>query len=561
MSETVQSSALSLIPSDLNTGPYVDDVIYNVISNQDQRVLALQAGSVEMDTSFFDPVHLPVFDADPDINVYSAPRNGYGHLTINCRDYPLNISGLRRAFAYAYDKTRVTSEILDGFGQEHDSVVPYPNGWCIEDQFSYHYYSAQVVTGNQILDDLGFDIDGVTGYRLAPNDDPFEIVIEYASSSVEIGGGVAQIVVDALTALHIDARTQASDFNDYTSRLDNHGAYDMVFYAQNFYSNDVDWLAYTYWGDYADTPYQNPCNYQNATYDSWRDQLLYSTTYQDVYEAASEMQENLQYNVPRLVVYENTYLQAYRNDKFTGHVEDFSQYISGPWTMRKIHWLNGSPGGQIPVAIGQEPDSFNIFTTNSAYSTTILSNLYSSLYKQGPDLTPWPDLVDSMQVETHADNVAVPSGYTRYTIDIISNATWSDGIPLTAEDVVFTFIYLDESAAYGNPAGAELMGLAIVVGTLGIRYSHQTLKSLVDPICSMTITLEIGIGLQRIHYTITYLRILHLQSVQQLRLNTWKGLLETRLYGLHQMTIHFYILSSWIQTQHLLQLAYGMDQI
>ncbi|MHA2236598.1 MAG: ABC transporter substrate-binding protein, partial [Candidatus Thorarchaeota archaeon] len=351
VSGTEQVVALDT-PSDLNTGPYVNDVIYEVISSQDQRILALQAGTVEMDASFFDPVHLPVIDADPDISVYSALRNGYGHLTINCRDYPLNISGLRRAFAFAYDKTRVTSEIMDGFSREHDSIVPYANGWCVEDQFTYHYYTAQVATANQLLDDLGFVIDGVTGYRLAPNGDPFEIVIEYASTSVQIGGGVAQIGVDALTALDIDARTQASDFNDYISRLDSHGDYDMVFYAASFYTNDVDWLAYSYWGDYADTPFQNPTNFDNATYDSWRDQLLYSTTYQDVYEAAQEMQNILQYNVPRLIVYENTYMQAYRNDQFTGHVEDFSQYISGPWTMRKIKLLDGSPGGQVPVAIG-----------------------------------------------------------------------------------------------------------------------------------------------------------------------------------------------------------------
>ena len=119
------------VPSDLNTGPYVDEIVYKVIANQDQRILALQAGVIELDNSFFDPVYLSQLDSDPDIDIFSALRNGYGHLTINCRDYPLNISALRRAFAFAFDKTEVTVEILDGFSQEHDSIVPYPNGWCI----------------------------------------------------------------------------------------------------------------------------------------------------------------------------------------------------------------------------------------------------------------------------------------------------------------------------------------------------------------------------------------------------------------------------------------------
>ncbi len=56
----------------------------------------------------------------------------------------------------------------------------------------------------------------------------------------------------------------------------------------------------------------------------------------------------------------------------------------------------------------------------------------------------------------HSDNPAVPVGHTRFTIDIIQNATWSDGTPLTADDVAFTYVYQYESAAYGNPAGTDL---------------------------------------------------------------------------------------------------------
>jgi len=230
----------------------------------------------------------------------------------------------------------------------------------------------------------------------------------------------------------------------------------MVFYAANFYSNDVDWLAYEFWSEYAGVEYQNPTNFQNATYDSWRDQLINGTTYEEIYEAAAEMQKILQYNVPKLVVYENTYLQGYRNDQFTGHVEDYGRYIAGPWTMRKIHRLDGFPGGTVPVAISEEPDSFNIFVTNSAQSAAILSNLYSSLYKYGPDLNPWPDLATNLLTETHSINPAVPVGHIRFTVDIIQNATWSDGEPLTAEDVAFTYTYAVESGVYFNPAGTDL---------------------------------------------------------------------------------------------------------
>jgi len=442
----------------LQTGPYVDEVIFRVIANQDQRILALQAGEIEMDTSFFDPVYFPQLDADPDISIHQGIRNGYGHLTINCGKYPLNISGLRRAFAFAFDKTKVTEEVMNGFGIEHDSLVPQPNGWCAEDQFDFHYYTAQPEVGNQILDDLNFTIDAETGFRLAPNGTPFEIIIEWAAGPSQ--SIVADLGVDALHSLHINADDRATDFNELISSLDSHGDYDMIFYVVNFYDNDVDWLAYEYWSEYADVYDENPSNFVNETYDSWRDQLLHSSTYEEVYEASAEMQKILHYNVPRLVVYENTYIQGYRNDQFTGHVEDLGKYISGPWTIRKIHNIDGTFGGAIPIAVDIEFESFNFFETVSSISAKhyalISDNLYSSLFKQGPDLTPQPDLAENLLIELHSDNPAVPDGHTRFTIDIIQNATWSDGTALTADDVAFTYVYQYESEVYGNPAGTDL---------------------------------------------------------------------------------------------------------
>ncbi|TFG34101.1 hypothetical protein EU527_05310, partial [Candidatus Thorarchaeota archaeon] len=234
--------------------------------------------------------------------------------------------------------------------------------------------------------------------------------------------------------------------------------YDMTFYTAGFYSNDVDWLAYEYWSEYADVPNQNPTNFVNVTYDSWRDQLLYGTTYEEVYEAAAEMQKILHYNVPRLVVYVNTYLQAYRTNQFTGHIEDLDNYIAGPWTMRKIHKLDGTFGGVVQVAISEAVNSFNFFKTQWSISANyyLFSEFWPSLYKYDPHITPWPDLADEMLIETHSDNTAVPDGHVRFTINIIQNATWSDGVPLTAQDVAFSYNYALQSEMYGNPAGSDL---------------------------------------------------------------------------------------------------------
>jgi ABC-type transport system substrate-binding protein len=48
----------------------------------------------------------------------------------------------------------------------------------------------------------------------------------------------------------------------------------------------------------------------------------------------------------------------------------------------------------------------------------------------------------------------VPEGHTRITFNLIQNATWSDGQPITAEDVAFSLNFYRN--APGNPFGPNL---------------------------------------------------------------------------------------------------------
>ena len=131
-------STLTDSPENPCSGAYLDKVVYDVISGgSDEEILSLQAGIVDVLYNTIDNVNEDTLDADPDIGLFHTYQKGYGHITINCRDYPLNISGLRRAFAYAFDKAKVSSDIFDGTAIVHDSIVPLPNKWCIEDSLPW----------------------------------------------------------------------------------------------------------------------------------------------------------------------------------------------------------------------------------------------------------------------------------------------------------------------------------------------------------------------------------------------------------------------------------------
>ncbi|MDF1538760.1 MAG: ABC transporter substrate-binding protein [Candidatus Thorarchaeota archaeon] len=63
-------------------------------------------------------------------------------------------------------------------------------------------------------------------------------------------------------------------------------------------------------------------------------------------------------------------------------------------------------------------------------------------------------LADSYFIETHEDNPDVSDGNTRFTFDIVRHASWSDGKPISANDVSFTLNYYIQGD--GNPYGADL---------------------------------------------------------------------------------------------------------
>jgi len=429
----------------------VDNLLFSVINQDDQQVLALLNDDVDMIGDTIDPSFLDTLAAAEDIDIASTLRNGYGYMTINTDKYPLNITSFRRALAFALDKEGISDDVWDGLSSPQDSCVPQINPFSVEGLLPYTYWENNVALGNDLLDDAGFlDIDE-DGIREAPDGSEFDILIEVAQSS-NIAIEVGQYVADALTSLGVDAESVPTDFYEYLNRLYFHGDFDIVFLGKSVSDFDVDWLAYEYWSEYADEPYWNFPNFRNATYDSWRDQLLHAVAYEDVYEAAIEMQKIWVHACPEIICYENVLLSAYRTDRFEGHVNQVGQGVANWWTYFNVH--QATSGGTFRTALPVDVDTFNFMVSGSAYAQQVNMEMWDSLMRLGPNGNDVLWLAESYIAETHDDNPSVTDGHTRFTFDLVQNATWSDGLPLTAEDVAYTLNYYRDSP--GNPYGADL---------------------------------------------------------------------------------------------------------
>ena len=415
-------------------------------------------GDVDMIDDPLVPSQISLLTGAEDIQIESTPRNGYGYLAINCDKYPLDITAFRRALAFALDKEAVSQSVWAGHSDPIDACVPPTSSFSVEGSFSYSYHTAQIALANNLLNDAGFvDVDA-DDYRDAPDGSPFEIVLEIDGAS-ETAVGTGDEVVEALEALGITVSIQSDDYSDTLDRITNHLDYDIALLEKDFDNFDVDWLGIEFVSDSLNRSYFNLANFENASYDSWLTKLMYNNTLEAVTEASAAMQEIIAYECPIIPVYRNDVVIAYRTDTLEGYVNDFADGIAGWWTNYKIRMqtAGGLGNSQFRIATSQQVDTYNYVTSRSRFAKKINSMLCDQLIRQSPQGEDIFWMIDDgrLMIETHADNDAVPDGHTRFTVDLIQNATFLDGSPLTAYDVAESLVFFRESQNSSISHGLE----------------------------------------------------------------------------------------------------------
>ncbi len=448
LSNQIGTSSVSSI-----TGPSINNLEFRVVTQDDQMVYALQNNEIDIIGDVVDPAFLETLEVSENIEVTHSLRNGYGYLVINTAKYPFNITALRRAFAFAIDKERICERTWDNLAVPLDSPIPKSNPFSCEGKLRDSYYEPDLQHAEFLLNQAGFfDIDN-DGFREAPDGSSFTVRIE-CSQSGGIAINLVPIAAQAFISIGIDAYYEPTDFYEYLNRLYFHQDFDIVFLGKSFNDFDVDWFAKEYCSEAADQPYLNFPNFRNESFDSWAQQLLHGTLYEDVYEAAFKMQEIFVYESPIVICYQNIYLHAHRTDMFEGHVNDVSEGTPGWWTNQEVFRTDlGAEryGGTFRWGLPLYPDTFNVITSTSAYAKPILWELYDPLIRRDTDGTLIDWISASHLIETHEDNPNVPDNHTRFSFDIKKGIQWSDGTSLNANDVAYTFELLRETGYLLTP--------------------------------------------------------------------------------------------------------------
>lgn len=114
--------------------------------------------------------------------------------------------------------------------------------------------------------------------------------------------------------------------------------------------------------------------------------------------------------------------------------------------------LVAQEGGAYTEAMVGQPRYLNpILSSSSDIDLDITRVIYSSLFRLDTNLALQNDL---------ADNVEISSDGKTYTVHMRNNATWHDGMPVTAEDVLFTIRSI-QTPEYASPLASAFQGVIV----------------------------------------------------------------------------------------------------
>jgi peptide/nickel transport system substrate-binding protein len=114
--------------------------------------------------------------------------------------------------------------------------------------------------------------------------------------------------------------------------------------------------------------------------------------------------------------------------------------------------VSAQDSSTLTVGFSQEPDSMNGLYTSMAYAQWANDLVIASLWDVNDNLEAVPVLVDEVP---SVENGGISEDYMTYTIKLKEGLLWSDGEPLTAEDLVFTYQMIED------PANNLIQGSAI----------------------------------------------------------------------------------------------------
>ncbi|MBI4183200.1 MAG: ABC transporter substrate-binding protein [Proteobacteria bacterium] len=217
--EWVKGSHVELVRNDAYYKPgkpYLDRIIVRFLPDAAARLLAFERGEVDFLHWYIVP-HDRVKDLRKDPRFQIVEKGGEAaatneYLLFNLRNQHLKDVRVRRAIAYALDRSVIQDISLFGEGKPARSFVNSGLRWIFEPSYDVYDGDAKkdLATANKLLDEAGF-ARGADGTR-------FSLRVFWASGR-DYEGRAAEVIRDQLKQAGIDVKIQVFDRPTFIDRV------------------------------------------------------------------------------------------------------------------------------------------------------------------------------------------------------------------------------------------------------------------------------------------------------------------------------------------------------
>lgn len=228
--------------------PIIPNIVFRPIPENSTRLLAFEAGEIDVFQGGVVPQEIGRLEDDPNIIVQRAPGTGYNYLGFNTQVGSLSDVKVRQALSYLINRDGIVSRVLNGIGTPGISPVSVALPWFNPDVERYEY---SVEKAKELLAEAGYG-PGDINLRLYTNENPDRMrIAEILQFEAQQAGINVEVIIEEWGAYL--ARVQETDDFDifilgWSGQLDPDRAMIRQFHtdgANNYgkYSNErVDYL-------------------------------------------------------------------------------------------------------------------------------------------------------------------------------------------------------------------------------------------------------------------------------------------------------------------------------
>lgn len=177
------------IDTDFNQLPYIDEIQFTVVEDQDALMKLALNGKIDMQIrKLSNPANKPLFEEIAEEQEYalfatipSTANRMLIHLNMLHRD-PIkrqifSDKRFRIALSQAINRQEIIAQVWSGVGEPHQAA-PLPNSVFHHEELATQYLQYDVARANHLLDEAGYSERDAEGFRLGPSGERIHITVD-----------------------------------------------------------------------------------------------------------------------------------------------------------------------------------------------------------------------------------------------------------------------------------------------------------------------------------------------------------------------------------------------